>query len=197
MTNTPSPYMIYGASLEADKMLRREASILQFPISAEDIDDVARLENQFDIEQNCSGIAAPQIGISKKIIVFSTPKDLNFKKFRPDWTDSMPKTIWINPSYTGIEEAGFNEDYEACFSVGEVAGVVSRYKKIRYAAYDIKGNFHEGQVEGFLARIIQHEIDHLNGILFIDRAMTGSVMSLEDYREKRRKALALEANEAD
>jgi peptide deformylase len=187
--------MIHGTSPEADALLRRKADILQFPITPEDIDDIVRLENQFDLEQNCSGIAAPQIGISKQIIIFSTPKDLNLKKFRPDWTDSMPKTIWINPTYTGIEEWGFHEDYEACFAVNEIAGIVLRYKKIRYEAYDIQGNFHHGQVEGFLARIIQHEIDHLDGVLFIDRALPDSIMTLEDYREKRRQAM--EVKEVD
>jgi peptide deformylase len=193
MTNTIN-YIVYGTSEEADKILRTKCSTLEFPLSKEDLDHVRILESKYDAEENCSGLAAPQIGITKKILVFATPSDPAFKKFRPDWTDSMPKTIWINPSYSGVEEEGFREDYEACFSVGEVAGIVPRYKKIHYEAYDIDGNHHKGIAEGFLARIMQHEMDHLDGVLFIDRALPGSVLSLEEYREKRRKALASAEN---
>ncbi len=189
MTNSIVNYIVYGTP-ESDTILRTKSKKLNFPLSKEDLEDIKILEHKYDNEENCSGLAAPQIGITKKILIFATPKDESFKKFRPDWTQSMPKTIWINPSYRGIEEAGLNEDYEACFSVGEVAGIVPRYKKVQYEAYDIHGTFYTGIAEGFLARIMQHEIDHLDGVLFIDKAVPGSVMSIQDYREKRRQALS-------
>lgn len=189
MTENVVNYVVYGTP-ESDAILRTKSKLLHFPLSKEDLEDIKILETKYDNEKNCSGLAAPQIGITKKILVFATPKDEAFKKFRPDWTQSMPKTIWINPTYRGIEEEGLHEDYEACFSVGEVAGLVPRYKKVHYEAYDTHGNFHSGIAEGFLARIMQHEIDHLEGILFIDKALPGTVMSIEEYREKRRKALA-------
>jgi len=188
MTAYDMSYIIYG-SPDTDKILRAKSKPLKFPLSKEDLEDVMMLERQYDSEENCSGLAAPQIGISKKILVFATPSDPALKKFRPDWTDSMPKTIWINPSYVGVEEEGFREDYEACFSVGQIAALVPRYKKIQYEACDIHGNVCSGLAEGFLARIIQHEIDHLEGILFIDKAVPGSSMSIEAYREKRKKAV--------
>ena len=78
----------------------------------------------------------------------------------------MPKTLWINPSYEPLGEE-MHEDYEACFSVKDIAGLVRRYKQVHYRAYDKDGKLIEGKAEGFLARIIQHEIDHLNGILFL------------------------------
>jgi peptide deformylase len=192
MTQAVVNYVVYGTP-ESNSILRTKSKLLNFPLSKEDLEDIKILETKYDAEENCSGLAAPQIGITKKILVFATPSDAALKKFRPDWTQSMPKTIWINPNYRGIEEEGFHEDYEACFSVGEVAGLVQRYKKIHYEAYDIHGELHKGLAEGFLARIIQHEIDHLEGILFIDRSIPGTVMFLAAYREKRRAALAAES----
>ena len=89
----------------------------------------------------------------------------------------MPKTLWINPTYEGIESEGKHADWEACFSVPDMAGFVKRYKKINYTAFDKDGNLVSGSCEGFLARIIQHETDHLNGVLFVDRAEEGNIMS--------------------
>jgi peptide deformylase len=193
MTSTVTNYVVYGTP-ESNAILRTQSRLLNFPLSKEDLEDIKILEIKYDNEENCSGLAAPQIGITKKILIFATPKDEAFKKFRPDWTQSMPKTIWINPTYQGIAEEGIHEDFEACFSVGEVAGLVPRYKKVYYEAYDVHGQFQNGTAEGFLARIIQHEIDHLEGVLFIDKMLPGTIMSIADYREKRRDSLLSEQN---
>jgi peptide deformylase len=170
-------------------MLSQPAKALSFPLDAEDMRDVQILEQQFDQEQNCSGLAAPQIGISKQIIVFAAPDDQNLKKWRPDFTQAMPKTIWINPTYEGIEADGFHEDYEACFSVKEMAAPVKRYKKVKYHAFDIHGQEVSGVAEGFVARIIQHEIDHVQGKLFIDYADPETILPIETYRAMRKAAM--------
>lgn len=177
---------------EDAKLLHKEAKRLSFPLSSEDLKDIKLVEDKYDQEENCAGLAAPQLGISKAFMFFSTPSDESLKKFRPDWTDSMPKTLWINPTYEGIESLGKNGDYEGCFSVPDVAGLVNRFKKINYTAFDIEGNFISGSCEGFLARIIQHETDHLNGILFSDLAEEGTLLSLESYRKMRADAIAKE-----
>ncbi|MGV2432219.1 MAG UNVERIFIED_CONTAM: peptide deformylase [Rickettsiaceae bacterium] len=182
-------YYQLGQSEEVDNFLRSEAEDVLFPLSKSDLETIALVEAQFDAEENCSGIAAPQIGIAKKIIIFSTPEDPNLKKFRPDWTDSMPKTLWINPSYEGIEESGKTKDYEACFSVPSLAGLVERWTEIKYKAYDADGNIILGQAKGFLARIIQHEIDHVYGKLFIDIADKDSIKTLDQYRADRKAAI--------
>jgi len=166
------------------KILRKEAKVLTFPLAQSDLDDIKTIEKKFDEEKNMAGLAAVQIGIKKQIIIFSCD-DLSIKKFRPDLIQMMPKTIWINPSYTGIEEEGMSEDYEGCFSVKDVVCIVKRYNKIRYKAQDINGNFIEGEAEGFLARIIQHEIDHVKGILCIDRA--SSYVEKEQFKKIREK----------
>lgn len=187
-TFTPRPYVVAKPSEDVPKMLTTKAAKLTFPLSAQDAADVDVLEQQFDYEGNCAGLAAPQIGISKQIIVFAAPDSEELKKWRPDLTQSMPKTVWINPTFEGIEAEGMHVDYEGCFSVGDRACAVKRFRKIKYTAYDRQGNKIDGTAEGFVARIIQHEIDHINGILCITKAEPGSVMSIEEYREKRRKA---------
>ncbi len=186
------PYVVFDMKAQRPDVLSHCASMLSFPLSNEDIRDVQLLEQQFDHEKNCAGLAATQIGISKQVIVFAAPENPDLKKWRPDFTQAMPKTIWINPSYEGIEEDGFHEDYEGCFSVADVAAPVKRYKKIKYHAYDINGVKLEGIAEGFLARIIQHEIDHVNGILYIDKADPKKILPVETYRAMRKAAMELE-----
>jgi peptide deformylase len=177
-----------------EKLLRTESRSLTFPLTAEDKAAIHTLEAQFDFEGNCAGIAAPQLGIQKKIMIFSTPNDPAMKKFRPDWTDSMPKTIWINTSYIGVEKEGMHADYEACLSAPDRACQVSRYKRIQYNAFDMDGNPIHGEANGFLARIIQHETDHLYGALCVDKAIPGTLMTIDEYRAMR-KAVESEASE--
>ncbi len=185
----PNYEVINVAQPQEHSVLRKPAQVLQFPLCPEDINDIQILEAKFDQEQNCSGLAAPQIGISKRVIVFAAPENPEYKKWRPDFTQSMPKSIWINPSYEPIG-SDQHEDYEACFSVGEMAGPVKRYKKISYRAYDLHGQLIEGSAEGFLARIIQHETDHVYGILFIDLVPEGKLLPIAEYRRRRQEALA-------
>lgn len=172
------------------EFLRKEARSLTFPLTDEDKQAIQMLEEQFAFEGNCAGISAPQLGVSKKIMIFSTPNDPAMKKFRPDWTDSMPKSVWINPSYIGFEDEGMHDDFEACLSSPDIACKVSRYKRIQYNAFDIDGNPIHGEANGFLARIIQHETDHLYGILSVDKAVPGTVMTIKKYREMRARSIA-------
>lgn len=178
-------YVVFDPTKDKDipKIYRTIAKPLSFPLSAEDEKDMGLLTAKYDSEANCAGLAAPQIGISKAIIVFSVPdNDPELKKRRPDLIDTMPKTVWINPKYEGIESFGYNEDYEACFSIKDYTGPVTRYKKISYEAHTPTGQLVKGTAEGFLARLIQHETDHLNGILWIDKVDPSKMMPLDEYR---------------
>lgn len=170
------------------EMLREMAAPVEFPLNEEDRTAMETLSLKFDREGNCAGLAAPQIGISKRIIVFATPDTPELRIWRPDLSDVMSKTVWINPSYVGNEEAGFHEDYEGCFSVEGVAGLVKRYKEIHYTAYNVDGEQLQGTIRGYLARLVQHEIDHLNGVLFSD--MATNVIPMEEYRQMRLDAIA-------
>jgi peptide deformylase len=167
------------------------AKEVAFPLTPEELRDIQILEAKFDAEENCAGLAAPQIGIAKKIIIFSVPSDPDLKKWRPDLTQTMGKTLWINPSYEGIGDEK-HEDYEACFSIPAMAGPVSRYKRIRYRAYTVDGKLVEGKAEGFLARAIQHETDHVWGKLYIDYVEQGKLINIEEYRKMRAEAIKAE-----
>ena len=170
-------------------VLHKPAQKLTFPLSMQDQLDIQILEQKFDSEQNCAGLAAPQLGIGKQIIVLSAPDNALLKKWRADFTQTMDKQIWINPSYEaiGLEKI---EDYEGCFSGGELAGPVQRFRKIRYHAYDPQGKEIIGIAEGFLARIIQHEIDHIHGQLFTDLVPEEQILTISEYRRKRLAAMA-------
>jgi peptide deformylase len=180
-------YVVLDQAKSIDpKILRTPAERIKFPLSKEDQEVLKILEAKYDAEENCAGLAAPQIGFSKAMIVFAAPDDPELKKWRPDLEQTMPKTIWINPSYEAIGDEKVT-DGEGCFSVADIVGHVARYKKIRYHAYLPDGTPVSGEASGFLARIIQHETDHINGYLFVDR--TDQIWDLEEYRRLRREAM--------
>ena len=176
--------------LKRPEILSTVCQEVTFPLDRQTQQELIKLEQQFDNEDNPAGLAAPQIGIAKGMVIFEAPDEPALKKWRPDLSDTMDKTIWLNPSYQGIEEAGTSIDYEGCFSVANVTGPVTRFNQIHYQAMDLEGNKITGTAKGFLARVIQHEIDHLDGILFIDKIEDKSKMiSIKEYQ--RRKAQAL------
>ncbi|MBI2707611.1 MAG: peptide deformylase [Proteobacteria bacterium] len=188
MTDLPTYLILNDSNQESIDTLRALAEPLTFPLSQEDKKFIQILSDKFDAENNCAGLAAPQIGFRKQIIVFAVSDDPNLKKWRPDLIQTMPKTIWINPTYEAVGEET-HTDYEGCFSVNHVTGPVARFRKIRYSAYTLEGIHVEGTAEGFLARIIQHEIDHLHGHCFIDYVSEHELLPIEEYRERRRKLM--------
>jgi peptide deformylase len=103
------------------------------------------------------GLAAPQIGVSKRITVI----DVSFKE-RPD-----EKMVLINPEI--IEREGKQFEEEGCLSLPEIREKVQRAARVKVRAQDVNGEFFEAEGEELLSRAIQHEIDHLDGVLFIDR----------------------------
>jgi peptide deformylase len=173
---------------ELKKVLREPATAFTFPLTKEDLDILAIMEAKFDSETNCAGLAGPQLGFNKQIIVFSVTADEELKKWRPDLTQTMEKTIWINPSYKGIGDEK-SVDYEACFSVADLAAPIERFKNISYQAYLPTGEKIAGEASGFLARVIQHETDHVNGILFIDIASKDAIFSISEYKKKKMEAI--------
>lgn len=109
------------------------------------------------------GLAAPQIGISKRAIVFGMSKHPIRTHLAP-----IPFTVLFNPSFEPLSNI-MEEDYEGCLSVGQLRGKVARYKSIGYRGYDVEGNLIEREVSDLHARAVQHEFDHLNGVIFIDK----------------------------
>lgn len=131
------------------------------------------------IEKGAVGIAAPQIGISKRIILFGT----SYTKHRKPETE-IPDTVLINPELKVSSEMT-ESDYEGCLNCGELMGQVPRFTEIEYSGFDLEGNFIKRHATGLEARILQHEIDHLNGILFIDRVKNEENFTTIDKLRKR------------
>ena len=196
MTDLPAYVVINNddQSTELRSVLRTPSQKISFPLSPADQESLKILEAKYDAEENCAGLAAPQIGIPKQMIIFAALCSPELKKWRPDFTQEMPKTIWVNPSYNGIGDELY-EDYEGCFSVANLAGPVKRFTKITYQAILPDGTPVTGEAEGFLARVIQHEVDHIRGTLCIDKVPDGKLMSISAYREMRAAAMA-EAEES-
>lgn len=110
-----------------------------------------------------AGIAAPQIGEDWRICVYGFSKNSRYPNIKP-----IKKTVLINPEiyFFSTEKEDF---YEGCLSLPNIRGIVSRSTQIKLKAQNIYGDNIEKIVDGFEARIIQHEIDHMNGILFPER----------------------------
>jgi peptide deformylase len=188
MTQLPPYVVINDPNCPNKDVLRMTAQPITFPLSEEDRHIIKTLEAKYDQETNCAGLAAPQIGYSKQIIIFAVYNTSELKKWRPDLTDTMPKTIWINPTYEPVGDDK-HTDYEGCFSINDLAGPVDRYTTIRYTAYTPEGKYVEGTAHGFLARLIQHEVDHLMGRLCMDLVPDGKLLSITEYRRKRAEAM--------
>ena len=111
-------------------------------------------------ENDGAGLAAPQIGLGMQLVIFGFDSNERYPE-----ADQVPFTVLINPEITPIgneEEDG----WEGCLSVPGLMGVVPRFKKIRYQGKDQHGNEIDREVDGFHARVVQHECDHLIGKLY-------------------------------
>jgi len=113
--------------------------------------------------KNGAGLAAPQIGVSQRIVIFGVDHNPRY----PD-AEEVPFTVLVNPKITMLTR-DVEEDWEGCLSVPGMRGIVPRYTKLRYSGFDIEGNPIERVAEGFHARVVQHECDHLDGILYPQR----------------------------
>lgn len=105
------------------------------------------------------GLAAPQLGVCKRIVVFEVDNTND-----PE-LEVVPFTVLVNPELTPLAE-DMEEDWEGCLSLPDLNGLVPRYTAIRYRGQDQFGNVIDRRATGFHARIVQHEVDHLDGILY-------------------------------
>ena len=123
------------------------------------------IENMWDTMQaeNGAGLAAPQIGVNLRVVVFGFESNPRY----PDAPD-IPSTVLINPEIKFITEQ-VEEGWEGCLSVPGMRALVPRFTHIRYDGFDEKGQKFTREAKGFHARVIQHECDHLDGILYPQR----------------------------
>jgi peptide deformylase len=120
------------------------------------------------------GIAAPQIGVNKRMVIFGFESSARYPNEKP-----VPFTVLINPviEYLSDETA---DGWEGCLSVPGLRGLVPRFRHIRYSGFDLEGNAFTREADGFHARIVQHECDHLDGILFPQRIKDMRFFGFED-----------------
>lgn len=137
------------------------------PVTAFDTPDLHQLVTDLhDTMQaaNGAGLAAPQIGVDLQVVIFGS--DLPNPRY-PD-RPLVPPTVLINPMITPLDAAQA-EDWEGCLSVPGLRGRVPRWNRIRYTGLDVLGQPIERIAEGFHARVVQHECDHLIGTLYPQR----------------------------
>lgn len=128
-----------------------------------DLDDTMR-------SLNGAGIAAPQIGVSLRAVIFEVQHNPRYPHVAP-----VPYTVLINPELTLLGDEQ-EEGWEGCLSVPGMRGLVPRFQRLRYRGIDGHGAPMDRTVEGFHARVVQHEVDHLDGILYPQR-----VRDLRDF----------------
>jgi peptide deformylase len=109
---------------------------------------------------NGAGLAAPQIGVGLRLVIFGVDANPRY----PD-AEAVPQTVLINPTLTPLS-ADMDEGWEGCLSVPGMRGLVPRYRELRYTGTDERGNPIDRSVRDFHARVVQHEVDHLDGILY-------------------------------
>jgi peptide deformylase len=138
---------------------------------AEPVDDprspkiLSLVSDMFDTMRaaNGAGLAAPQIGVCLRVVIFGDQLGLRNRRY-PD-ADVVPQTVLINPVLTPLD-AEMEDDWEGCLSVPGLRGVVPRYARLRYSGVGLDGQIIDREVSGFHARVVQHECDHLDGILY-------------------------------
>lgn len=107
-----------------------------------------------------AGLAAPQIAVPLRVVIFGVTANPRYPDVEP-----VPDTVLVNPQLAFISDA-MEEGWEGCLSVPGMRGWVPRFKKLKYSGFDEHGSKFERTVEGFHARVVQHEVDHLDGILY-------------------------------
>lgn len=152
--------MILKIARMGHSVLREVASPVHDPSSPEVASLVkSMIETMEDVSG--AGLAAPQVHVSLRIVIFHVPPEAN-------GGEPVPLTVLVNPEVTPLTDH-MEEGVEACLSLPGLAGVVPRYRSVRYRGVDPSGSVIERIAEGFHARVVQHETDHLDGILYPQR----------------------------
>ena len=127
------------------------------------------------IDANGIGLAAPQVHLSHRLFIYRNP-DI-------EEAEQIKVSVLINPQIDKISD-DTEDDWEGCLSIPGMSGLVRRSKKIKYSGFDLKGEKISGEAEGLHARVIQHEFDHLNGILYISRLADKRAFGYSEEIEK-------------
>jgi peptide deformylase len=132
-----------------------------------DMDDTMRALNG-------AGLAAPQIGVSLRVVIFEVTRNPRYPE-----AGEVPYTVLVNPELTPLD-GGTEDGWEGCLSVPGLRGLVPRHRRLHYRGRDAHGRPIDRVVEGFHARVVQHEVDHLDGILYPMRLRSLLDLGYED-----------------
>lgn len=123
------------------------------------------IEDMFDTmaARDGAGLAAPQIAVPRRVVIFGVQRNPRYPE-----VEEVPTTVLINPQISVLDDT-LEEDWEGCLSLPGLRGRVPRYRRIRYTGFDQNGDPLERTADGFHARVVQHEVDHLDGILYPQR----------------------------
>ncbi|WP_020168451.1 MULTISPECIES: peptide deformylase [Methylotenera] len=154
-------------------LLQTAASVTQFNTTElhsliQDLEDTMA-------HMNGAGIAAPQIGVSLQVVIFGQKASSDYVNPRYPDADVVPYTVLINPTLTPVTDE-MDDGWEGCLSVPGMRGIVPRYSRLHYTGFDQFGAPIDRLVSGFHARVVQHECDHLFGILYPMR-----IKNLKDF----------------
>jgi peptide deformylase len=144
------------------KVLRLKAQVVIDLQSAELQQVIDSMQNTLVTTQGV-GIAAPQISVSKRIIIVASRPTPRYPS-----APLMEPTVMINPSFQTLSDTR-EKDWEGCLSIPGIRALVPRYKEILIKYINQQGGLVEAQLEGFVARVFQHEFDHLEGKVYLDR----------------------------
>jgi peptide deformylase len=156
-----------------DPLLYRKAE----PVQEFDTPELhALIADMFDTMAalNGAGLAAPQIGVCQRVVIFEVEANPRYPQAEP-----VPRTILINPVLQPMGDE-MEDGWEGCLSVPGMRGLVSRHKKLRYTGYDPAGQPIDREVSDFHARVVQHECDHIDGILYPMRLKDIRLLGFED-----------------
>jgi peptide deformylase len=155
-----------------EPLLRQVAA----PVTSFDAELAALLTDMDDTMRSLSGagLAAPQIGVGLRVVIFELKDNPRYPHLTP-----VPYTVLVNPQLTPLDPEQ-DEGWEACLSVPGMRGLVPRYRRLRYRGFDAAGAPLDHTVEGFHARVVQHEVDHLDGILYPQRVRDLRNFGFED-----------------
>jgi peptide deformylase len=157
------------------KVLRLQADVVDDTHSVETRETIDAMRITLATTQGV-GLAAPQIGISKRIVIIAsrpTPRYPNAPMMEP--------TVMINPSYRALSDTK-EKDWEGCLSIPGIRALVPRYREIAVCYAGEQGGVTETTLDGFVARVFQHEVDHLDGLVFLDRVESNrDIFSESEY----------------
>ncbi|MFZ4762031.1 MAG: peptide deformylase [Alphaproteobacteria bacterium] len=148
-------------TLLGDPILRQLAQTVADP-TASDIKILADAMVGTMMAANGVGLAAPQVGVSARLFVYWVPKE------RGNISQDVAPTIIINPEIVPLSQEQ-EHDWEGCLSIPNLQGLVPRYRHIGWQGYGLDGKIMAGEAKDFQARVMQHELDHLDGVVYLDR----------------------------